>query len=131
MWLLSCYLPLKKYVALHLYKFEYALPKNILCHVWLVLMKEIFKSYQYIFTLLLFSPHLHLKETESPLPKDVLCKVWLNLTRWFWRRCCQCIFFMQQLYLYLPLTKGMTLHLNKLESSSTRNALCQVWWNLT
>ena len=31
---------------------------------------------------------------------------------------------------YLPLTKGGSLHLNKLESFSPRYALCQVWLKL-
>ena len=31
---------------------------------------------------------------------------------------------------YLPLEKGGALHLNKLESSSLKDALCQVWLNL-
>ena len=29
--------------------------------------------------------------------------------------------------MYLALEKGMTLHLNKLESSSPRDALCKIW----
>ena len=32
---------------------------------------------------------------------------------------------------YLPLEKGGALHLNKLESPSPKNALCQVWLKLT
>ena len=31
---------------------------------------------------------------------------------------------------YLPLEKGVALHLNKLESSLPKDALCQVWLNL-
>ena len=31
---------------------------------------------------------------------------------------------------YLPLGKGMALHLNKLESPSPRDTLCQVWLKL-
>ena len=31
---------------------------------------------------------------------------------------------------YLPLKKGVTLHLNKLESHSPKDAMCQVWLNL-
>ena len=35
------------------------------------------------------------------------------------------------LYLF-PIGKGrdLTLHLNKIESPSSKNALCQVWWKL-
>ena len=32
---------------------------------------------------------------------------------------------------YLPLKNGGALHLNKLESFSPKNALCQVWLKLT
>ena len=31
---------------------------------------------------------------------------------------------------FLPLEKGVALHLNKLESPSTKYALCQVWLKL-
>ena len=31
---------------------------------------------------------------------------------------------------YLPLKKGVTLHLNKLESHSPKDAMCQVWLKL-
>ena len=31
---------------------------------------------------------------------------------------------------YLPLEKGMSLHLNKLEFPSSKDALCQVWLKL-
>ena len=40
----------------------------------------------------------------------------LKEAQWFWRICCY----------YLPLDNGGALHLNKLESSSLKNALCQV-----
>ena len=29
---------------------------------------------------------------------------------------------------YIPLTNGICLHFNKLESSSPKNTLCQVWF---
>ena len=32
---------------------------------------------------------------------------------------------------YIPLTKAMAIHWNKLESSSSRNDVCQARWNLT
>ena len=31
---------------------------------------------------------------------------------------------------YLPLEEGVTLYLNKLESASPKNALCEVWLKL-
>ena len=64
-------------------------------------------------------------------PKDALFQVRLKLAQWFWRR----IFFnFVNVFLlfrnYLPLKKGGALHLNKLESSSHKDALCQVWLKL-
>ena len=54
---------------------------------------------------------------------------WLGMPLWIWRRFFkirQCTF---ALY-YLPLKKGMVLHLKKLEFPSPQNTLCQVWLKL-
>ena len=60
------------------------------------------------------------------------CQVWFKLAQWFWRS--RFLNFVN-LYLlfrnYLPLENGMALHLNKLESPSPKDALCQVWLKLT
>ena len=65
----------------------------------------------------------------NPLqPKDALCQVWLKLTQRFWRR--RFLNFVNIFSLfrnYLPLERGVGLHLNKLESTSPKDALCQVW----
>ena len=74
---------------------------------------------------------LHLNKLESPSPKDALCQDWLKLAQWFWRR--KFFNFVNVFALfrnYLPLEKGGALHLNKLESPSPKNALCQVWLKL-
>ena len=76
---------------------------------------------------------LHLNKLESPSPtaKDALCQVWLKLAQWFWRR--RLLNFVNVFSLfrnYLPLEKGGALHLNKLESPSAKDALCQVWLKL-
>ena len=42
------YLPLKKCMPLNLNKFEFPLPKNTLCHVWLKLAQRFWRSCQYI-----------------------------------------------------------------------------------
>ena len=42
----------------------------------------------------------------------------------------QCIFTISLFRNYLPLEKGGALHLNKLESPSPKDALCQVWLKL-
>jgi len=74
---------------------------------------------------------LHLNKLESPSPKDALCQVWLKLAQWFWRR--RFFNFVNVFSLfcnYLPLEKDRALHLNKLESPSPKDALCQVWMKL-
>ena len=53
------------------------------------------------------------------------------MAQWFWRR--RYFNFVNVFSLfrsYLPLEKGGALHLNKLESPSPKNALCQVWLKL-
>ena len=71
---------------------------------------------------------LHLNKIESPSPKDALCQVWLKLAQWFWRR--RFLNFVNVFSLirnYLPLEKDGALYLNKLETPSPKDALCQVW----
>ena len=67
---------------------------------------------------------LHFNKLESPSPKDALSHVWLKLAQWFWRR--RLLNFVNVFLLfhnYLPLEKGGALHLNNLESPSSRK-LC-------
>ena len=74
---------------------------------------------------------LHLKKLESPSPKDALCQDCLKLAQLFWRR--RFLNFVNVFLLfhnYLPLEKGGALHLNKLESPSPKDTLCQVWLKL-
>ena len=74
---------------------------------------------------------LHLNKLESPPPKDALCQVWLKLAQWFWRkRFLNSINVFSLFSNYLPLEKDRALHLNKLESLSPTDALCQVWLKL-
>ena len=73
---------------------------------------------------------LHLKKLKFPSPKDALCQGWLKLAQWFWRRrFLNFVNVFSLFHYYLPLEKGGTLHLNKLESPSPRDTLCQVWLN--
>ena len=68
-----------------------------------------------------------IEQTWIPSPKDALCQIWLKLAQWFWRRFF--FYFVNVFSLsrnYLPLEKGWTLHLNKLESSSQKDALCLI-----
>ena len=84
-----------KYIwPFHLNTFEFSLPKDIMCQVWLKLAQEKnFKSCKYIFTLLLLSPlrkkgqALHLPFThECSVPSLVEIVPW-----WFWKGSHQCI----------------------------------------
>jgi hypothetical protein len=71
------------------------------------------------------------KQIEFPLPEDNLYQVWLNLACWIWRiflkkivsvflLFCNCLLF----------EKGYPLRLNKPESPSPKDDLCQVWLKL-
>ena len=74
---------------------------------------------------------LHLNKFESPSPKDALCQVWLKLAQWFLRRrFLNFVNVFSPFCNYLPLKKSRVLHLNKLESPSPKDALCQVWLKL-
>ena len=147
-WILSMFfalfhyfLPLEKGRALHLNKLESPSPKDALCQVWLKLAqwfwRRRFLNFVNIFSL--FRNYLplekggahHLNKLESPSPKDALCQVWLKLAQWFWRR--RFLNFVNIFSLfrnYLPLEKVGAIHLNKLESPSTKNSLCEVWLKL-
>jgi hypothetical protein len=72
-----------------------------------------------------------LNKLEFPSPKNNVYQVWLNLASWFWRRRFLKIFNIFLLFCYyLPLEKGYPLPLNKLESPSPKDDLCQVWLKL-
>ena len=73
---------------------------------------------------------LHLKKFESPSPKNVLCKVWLKLAKWFLRRFLNFIHVFLIFPYYLPLEKGVALHLNKFEFPSPKDVLSQIWLKL-
>ena len=74
---------------------------------------------------------LHLNNLKSPPLKDVLCQVWLKLTLLFWIGRFLNIFNIISLFCYyLPLEKDVALHLNKRESPSSKDPLCQVWMKL-
>ena len=74
---------------------------------------------------------LHLNKLESSLPNDALCQVWLKFTKWFSRRrFLNFVNVFSLFHYYLPLEKGGALRLNKLESPSPKDALCQVWLKL-
>jgi hypothetical protein len=72
-----------------------------------------------------------LNKLEFPSPKDNVYQVWLNLACWFWRRRFLKIFSAFSLFrYYLPLERGFPFSLNKLDSPSPKDDLCQVWLKL-
>jgi hypothetical protein len=73
---------------------------------------------------------LYLNKLEFSSPKDNLYQVWLILSCWFWRRFLKIFSVFLLFRYYLPLEKGYPLPLNKLESPSPKDNLCQVWLNL-
>ena len=73
---------------------------------------------------------LHLNKFESLSPKDALFQLWLKMAQWFWKRFLSFINVFTLFRNYLPLEKGGALDLNKPESPSPKNALCQVWLKL-
>ena len=134
------YLPLEKGMAPHLNKHDFPSPKDALCQVWLKLALWFLRRrfLKFVHVILLFGNYLplekcmalHLNKFESPSPKDALCQAWLKLAQWFWRRKffnLVNVFSLFRNYLPMESLRGGTLHLNKLESPSPKDALCQVW----
>ena len=74
------------------------------------------------------------EQTWSPSTRNTFCSIWLKLAKWLWKR----IFFVNFIYMYvfslfrnyLPLENSGVLQLNKFESRSPKDALCQVWLKL-
>ena len=122
-------------MALKLNKFEFPLPKITLCAVWLKLA-HFFKSCQYVFSICCY--HLPLEKGQGPSFERNLIPLTPRLfcakCGWNWSGGSgeEVINVFSLCSYYLPLTKlGHDPSLNKLESSSPTNALCQQWWNLT
>ena len=136
------YLPYEKGMALHLNKHDFPSPKDALCQVWWKMAQWFLRRRRFInfFSVFsLFPYHLHLKKVgaidlnklESSSPKNVLCQVWLKLALWFLRkRFLQSVDIFLLFRYFLPLEKDKVLYLNKLETPSPKNALCQVWLKL-
>jgi hypothetical protein len=75
---------------------------------------------------------LDLYNCEFPLPKADLYQVLLKLASWFWRKRFLKLFSKFLLFCYyLPLAKGVVLHLYNSESSLPKDDLCQRWLKLT
>ena len=69
---------------------------------------------------------LHLNKLESPSSKYALCQLWLKLAQFLRKR--RFLNFVNVFSLfrnYLPFEKGRAIHLNKFESPSPKDALCE------
>ena len=121
-------------------KLKSSSPKDALCHVWLKMAQWFWRRRFFkVFNVFLLFPNylpfekgvaLHLNKLESPSPKNALCQVWLKLAQWLRRRRFFNVFNVFLLFPnYLPLKKDVALHLNKLESPSPRDTLCQIGRN--
>ena len=125
-------------MVLHLNKLESLHPKIFVSLVKIgpVVLKKIFKFCQCIFTFfVIISPW----KRAGPFiwtnliylqPSMLSAKFIWKLVRWFWRRIFSIFVNVFSLfYNYLSLEKHVALLLNKLESPSSKDALCQVWLN--
>ena len=87
----------------------------------------LFKVRHCIFAISLFSALetgvvLYLNKHDFPSPKDALSQVSLKLVLWFWKRRFFKFVNVFSLFRYfLPLEKGVVLHLNKLEFPSPKD----------
>ena len=128
-------------MALHVNKLESPLSKDALCQLWLKLAqlfwRKIFlnvfnriSNFCYYLPLEKGVAALHMSKLESPQPKNALCQVWLKLALWFWRRFLNIFNIILHFCYYLPLDKGVSLHLHNLKSPPPKDALCQVWLKL-
>ena len=136
------YLLLEKGMAIHLNKIKSPSLKDALCQVWLKLVQWFWgrRFLKFVNVFLLFCYYLpfgkamalHLNKIKFPLLKDAFCRVWLKLVLWFWRRRFLMFVNVFSLFCYfLSLEKEVALHLNKLESISYKDALCQVWLQIS
>ena len=63
--LCSYYLPLKKCMALNLNKFEFPLPKNTLCHVWLKFAQRFWRKFSKVVNIFNFYYYLPLEKGQG------------------------------------------------------------------
>ena len=117
---------LEQGVALYLKKLECPSPKGALLQVYLRLDEWFCQCISAFSQLSTLSKKWvrSLSKLLSSSPKNALAQ-------WFQRR--RCFSFLNVFLLVrncLPLEKGLTVQLNKIESPSPNNALCQVWLKL-
>ena len=73
---------------------------------------------------------LHFNESKSFYPENALSQGWLKLAQWFWRkRFLNFVNIFSLFCYYLPLEKGMVLHLKNLNPLHPRMLCAKFGWN--
>lgn len=74
---------------------------------------------------------LHLNKFEISLPKNILWQIWLKLIQWFWNFFLKMSMYFGHFHCFVPSDRGVSFHVNKLEFTSPKKALCCVkfGWN--
>jgi hypothetical protein len=88
-----------------------------------VLLEKISKWFHPIFAFCDYFPFekylaLYCNNLEFSIPKNDLYQVWLKLAHWFWERFLKISIVFLFFRYYLPLEKGVPLHLNNFQSPS-------------
>ena len=117
-----CYLPLEKERAFHLNKLKSPSPKDDLCKVgwkWPSYSEENFKNVLINFAIVLLSP---LGKRRCPSLNNIQPGILCAKFGWKWpsdsEEDFQFVNVLSHFRNYFPLEKGVTLHLNKIESPS-------------
>ena len=122
-------------MVLHLNKHESPSSKDALCQVWLKLAHWFWRRglLNFLNVFSLFPNYLPLEKTWRILFTHgcFVPSLVEIMAQWFWRRRFYTfINAFSEFPNYLPLEKDKALLLNKLESPSPKDALCQVWLKL-
>ena len=102
-----------------------------------VLEKKILKSSQCIFIIFQLFPlskgcSPSFEQIWIPFTQECFCKVWLKLDQWWCRRKSIKVFNVFLLFHnYLPFEKSVALYMNKLESPSPKDALCEFFFKIS
>ena len=115
-------------------------PKDALCQVWLKLAQWFWRRrfLNFVNVFLLFRNYLPLEKgwallmnkLDSFHPRMLCAKFGWNWLSGSGEDFLNFVNLLSLFLNYLPLEKGRAHHLNKLESPSPKNALCQVWLKL-
>ena len=127
----SYYLPLEKGLTPHFNKHDFTSPKDALCQVWLKLalwfLRRRFLKLVNVFSLFPYYLPLEMGEVLQECFVLSLVKIGSVVLK---KKILKFVNVISLLPYYFPFEKGVALYLNKLESPSQKDALCQVWLKL-